>query len=348
MKELADKLYEVIKDYRNHDGVFIQPENITNWANQFGEDAEFMLKEISHLIPQVYLSKDVAKKCLKSRIEVIMKKLKYTSISNFLSDTEFLDMQPAHKSQKAILNLLNEIVTEEYKLNIADYITFPKKNYIYFDDVLATGGTIGRDIISWLKSNDDAGVAMSKHVLDGSKNLTVSVFCLHQWGFSNQEFRIMKEIDDSIKHKITWWYNYEIENHLKFNKQKLNIAIPVSDQPEIVKSYLLKLTADKKEDFAYRKETEPITETFFSSPENRIKYENIILKKGVEIIGMIAGEPNTNLRPLGVIHPAYKTYGLGTHFFTWRNIPNNSPLVFWWEVQGHNWLPLFSVANRGN
>ena len=163
-----------------------------------------------------------------------------------------------------------------------------------------------------------------------------------------QEFRIMKEIADAIKHKINWLYNYEIQNHLKFNKQKLNIAIPISNQPEVVKSYLLKLEADKKEEFAYRKESEPITETFFSSPENRIKYENIILKKGIEIINMIGGEPKKNLRPLGVIHPAYKTYGLGTHFFTWRNIPNNSPLVFWWEVQGHNWLPLFSVGNRGN
>ena len=63
---------------------------------------------------------------------------------------------------------------------------------------------------------------------------------------------------------------------------------------------------------------------------------------------MIQGEVSTNLRPLGLINPQYKIFGLGTHYFTWRNIPNNAPLVYWWEVPGHKWKPLFPVANRGN
>ena len=83
------------------------------------------------------------------------------------------------------------------------------------------------------------------------------------------------------------------------------------------------------------------------SSENRTIYENIVLQKGLSIIDMIQGEVKPNLRPLGLINPSYKTFGLGTHFFTWRNIPNNSPLVFWWQVQGHNLQPLFPVANRG-
>jgi hypothetical protein len=62
---------------------------------------------------------------------------------------------------------------------------------------------------------------------------------------------------------------------------------------------------------------------------------------------MIQSDVRPNIRPLGLINPTYRTFGLGTHFFTWRNIPNNSPLVFWWEVPGHNWIPLFPVMNRG-
>ena len=74
---------------------------------------------------------------------------------------------------------------------------------------------------------------------------------------------------------------------------------------------------------------------------------NGLIEKGIDIINMIQGDVKPNIRPLGLINPNYKIFGLGTHFFTWRNIPNNSPLVYWWEVSGHNWKPLFSVANRG-
>lgn len=127
----------------------------------------------------------------------------------------------------------------------------------------------------------------------------------------------------------------------------MNIAFPTDEQPANVKSYLANLNAEKYEDYAYRRANTPANEGFFTSPENRIIYENILLQKGISIIDMIRGEVRPNLRPLGLINPSYKTFGLGTHFFTWRNIPNNSPLVFWWEVHGHDWQPLFPVANRG-
>ncbi len=61
MKAVADKLLETIKDYRNDDGLFLDSDHIINWVNQFGEHAEFILNEISHIIPQVYVSKEKAK-----------------------------------------------------------------------------------------------------------------------------------------------------------------------------------------------------------------------------------------------------------------------------------------------
>ena len=175
----------------------------------------------------------------------------------------------------------------------------------------------------------------------------MNLFCLHTWGHSFQRFRLKKEFEDRIDAKIYWLYDYKVENHAKWNDQSLNIAFPIEEQPPNVKAYLANLTASKYEDYAYRKSHNPVNEIFFTSSENRIIYENLILQKGISIIEMIQGEKKPNLRPLGLINPNYKTFGLGTHFFTWRNIPNNSPLVFWWEVQGHNWLPLFPVVNRG-
>ena len=347
MEELASNILEVIKDYRNDDGVQITIENIIGWANQFEDDAEFILNELNHIIPQVYLSKENAKKLILSHIKQSIKDYGYNSPSAFLIDTEFLDMQRDGKSQKIILELIEEVLNSEYNESYKEYLTFPKLNFIYFDDVLATGGTIGRHLVEWLSKEDAEGVTNADKVTKGNINLSIHLFCLHSWGHAFQKFRIKKAFTDAIDSKIKWYRNFKIENHVKWNNQSLNIAIPTKDQPVNAKTYLANLSAEKYIDYAYRKEQTPKNETFFTSSENRIKYENLLLQKGLSIIEMINGEVSPNVRPLGFVNPNYKTYGLGTHFFTWRNIPNNSPLVFWWGVEGHDWLPLFPVGNRG-
>lgn len=322
--------------------------DIINWANQFGEEAEFLLNELSIILPQVYVSRDRAKVLIKGRIEAYLKLYKYTSISTFLSETEFLNLQLPHKSQPAILNLVEEILNEHFGESYLKYISYPKINYIYFDDILASGSTIGKHLQEWLKTTDQHGKANWEKIIENTIKLSVSLFCCHSWGLSFQQYRISKTFNGKLGDKIDWFWDYEIQNHAKFNNQQLNIVKPLNGNDLAVNTYFASLTADKYEDYAFRQVNTPIRETFFSNSQNRIKFENIILNKGIEIIGMIQGEVKANIRPLGLINPSYKILGLGTHFFTWRNIPNNSPLVYWWEVHGHNWTPLFSVANRGN
>jgi hypothetical protein len=89
----------------------------------------------------------------------------------------------------------------------------------------------------------------------------------------------------------------------------------------------------------YRLKNQPPKETFFSSAENRIRLENILLRKGIEILKSTRTRLDTNLRPLGRSYPSYKDFGFGTLCFTWRNIPNNTPVVFWHK--GGGWFPLF-------
>lgn len=347
MDKLANNLLETIKDYRNDDGVQLKISDIINWANQFGDKAEFVLNEINHLMPKVYVSKIKAREFVFLHIEALMKSFKYSNVSQFLAETEFLDLQLPHKSQPAILSILEGVLNEKFSESYIKYKSYPKINFVYFDDILATGSTIGKHLVDWLNATNADGHKNIDNVLNNSYKLSVNLFCYHTWGHSFQKFRLKKEFNDKLDTKIQWFRNFEIENHLKFNNQSLNIAIPTENQPTNVKSYLANLSAEKYEDYAYRKEENPINEGFFTSSENRILYENLILEKGLLIIDKIQGELKPNIRPLGLINPNYKTFGLGTHFFTWRNIPNNSPLVFWWEVEGHNWIPLFPVANRG-
>lgn len=347
MKELADSIYEVVKDYRIHDNIEITPEKILEWSDQFGDDREFILSELNNIIPHVYVSREKAKEYIRGHIKAYLKLFGSGNISQFLMESEFLNVQKSFKSQPAILNLLDEVLEEEYSASYLDYVTFPKTNYIYFDDILASGSTIGRDLVMFLEQEDGKGKQYSDKVVANEITLSVSVFCLHTWGHAFQEHRIAKTFNEKVSKKINWYRNYEVENHAKFLDQKFNIAKPVKGNNTKINSYLENLTATKYEDYAYRKASTPHQEKFFTNAENRIRFENILTEKGIDIINMISGEVKPNLRPLGLINPQYKIFGLGTHFFTWRNIPNNSPLVYWWHVAGHNWKPLFPVVNRG-
>jgi hypothetical protein len=347
MKEIADNIVETIKDYRNDDGIFLDADHVINWANQFGENAEFMLNEINHILPQVYISKEQAKEFIDGHIKALQKKFGYSNITELLINTEFLNMQEDYKSQPAILSILESLLNEKYGESYLKYATYPKVNFVYFDDILASGSTVGRHLLAWLDSENSDGVKNADNVINNNYKLSVNLFCCHTWGHSFQKYRLIKKFENKIDKKILWFWNLEIQNHAKWYNQSLNIAFPTEQQPSNVKSYLANLTAENYEDYAYRKDGTPANEGFFTTPENRIIYENILLQKGLSIIDMIKGDVRPNLRPLGLINPSYKTFGLGTHFFTWRNIPNNSPLVFWWEVQTHDWQPLFPVVNRG-
>ena len=53
MQQSIDSIYDIIKDYRNDDGIFITKEHIQEWALQFGDDATFVLREFAHIVKQV-------------------------------------------------------------------------------------------------------------------------------------------------------------------------------------------------------------------------------------------------------------------------------------------------------
>lgn len=347
-ERLAESIHGVIKDYRNHDDIFLSVNDIIDWADQFDENALLVLNELNHILPETYISKQKAKILLENDLDYYQNKFKYASIEEFLKNTKFLNIQEPLKSQSVILKLINEIITDKTGLSFFNFEEYPKKHYIYFDDVLASGSTIGRDIVDFLNQKGNANEEHYKELEKSNITLSVCLFCLHLWGWEFQKYRIEKTFNANVKNKINWRYNYEVQNHGGFLNQRLNVVKPIKGVNKQINSYLENLNkAAKYESYAYRKHNEPSQETFFTSALNRAAYEDVLIEKGIDILNMIKGPVHPSLRPLGIINPTYKVFGLGTHFFTWRNIPNNCPLVFWWGATGHSWKPLFPVFNRG-
>ncbi|REG78218.1 hypothetical protein C8N25_13910 [Algoriphagus antarcticus] len=144
-------------------------------------------------------------------------------------------------------------------------------------------------------------------------------------------------------------FDYLIENQVKWSNQKLNCLYPVQNQSKFVMDYLNSLTISTPGNTpAFRNPNQPTKEVFFSNPQNRLTLERIFLEKGIELLGKVKSlSPDPRKRPLGDTVKSHRTFGTGTLFFTWRNVSNTCPLVFWWDVSGHDWIPLFCVKNRG-
>lgn len=92
MKEIASEIQNIIKDYRNEDGIYIQTQDVLDWATQFGSDAEFMLSEVLHLLKQIYLSKEDAVKALRGMLNNQYKDYGFASIDEYLQKTCFLKL----------------------------------------------------------------------------------------------------------------------------------------------------------------------------------------------------------------------------------------------------------------
>jgi hypothetical protein len=345
MNQLAQHIVAIIKDYHNYRGFQFTEDHVINWVNQFEEgDREFVLQELLHLLQQgIYFSEADGRRLLIERIEELSRDFKFSKPVSFLANTHFLNLQAKEKSQSYLLNILDEELQNKYGIGLAQCGSASKKYALYIDDILATGGTVFKDCLYWLQTKNTDGETNLDKVIKNETRLILSFYCRHNW--PNIPWRLKLQLNnDAITKKISFYCDYEIQNHPKFSGQQFNFAYPVAAQPETVMNYFNAIEATTNEATAFRKEGTPVTENLFSSADNRIRFENIILSKGVELLEK-AHDLKPNHRPLGAGFPSYKTLGTGTLFFTWRNISNTTPIVFWWKAGG--WLPLFPLYKRG-
>jgi hypothetical protein len=341
MDHLATQIAEIIKDYRNESGVEINTKHVISWVSQFREeDREFLLSELLHILPKSYISKASVIEELNNIFEYLRNYNGYDSISDLLAHVKFLDCQGETKSQTKLLEFLNQILIKQFGLKLNDCGQKGIKHWIYLDDVLASGGTFKREISEKI---DKYGL----NKLNAQKITIIPIFFfLHTWGMNIVKWAFLQK----FQLKLNFHYVHYIENDPRINSHNpspcFNHVYPSEAiQNDNFNSYLDNINGDKHRDFAYRKLGRPLSENFYSSKGNRKRYEQIVLEKGLEILSKVENI-SPPIRPLGLSYPKYIMFGTGSHAFTWRNISNTCPLVYWWE--NHGWFPLFPVENRGN
>ncbi|KRD06355.1 hypothetical protein ASE21_19500 [Flavobacterium sp. Root901] len=355
MEKLIQEIVEIIKDYRKEDlGIFYQTEvnekHVKTWVEQFKEeDREFLLEELLHLLPNSYLTKENTLEILGKEFETLRKDFGYDSVQAFLDETRFLDCQEIEKSQKVFLSFIDEILQEKYDYSINECGNKEIKNWLYLDDILASGGTFREDILEEIKNYGN-----EKFLASGIR-IIASFVILHSWASNNVRYAIDTKLNNRLNNRLKFYRVVEIENNPKISfynyNPDYNHIYPIKsvlgeEILEFIESAFERNYGMGNEQYAFRDSAYPKAENFFSSAERRIRYENILLEKGFEIIKSIDHLTAPSLRPLGMTPPSYKTLGTGSHFFTWRNISNTCPIVFWWGA--NDWYPLFPVKNRGN
>lgn len=347
MEKLIESIHDIIKDYRREDlGIFyrteITKEHIAKWIGQFDEeDREFLLTELLHLLPNSYLSKENTLDIIGKEFEVYKKAFNYKTVQDFLKETKFLRCQGVGKSQTILLEFTDEILQELYGMSIDECGKETVSNWMYVDDVIASGGTFRTEMI---REIENYGVEKFK---ESSIRIISTCFILHQWGVNNAVFFMKNKLGFPVGKRIKFYRVASVENNPNINwynpNPEFNHVYPVeSDEGKKFLDFIEK-AFDRdyemnNEKHAFRNPSFPKKEEFFSSNENRERYENILLNKGIEIINKIQDLNVQSIRPLGFSPPSHKTLGTGSHFFTWRNVSNTCPLVFWWDANG--WVPL--------
>ncbi len=334
MEKEVEAVYNVIKDYRKEEGLEISKMRITKWINQFPrEDRIFILKELKYIFGKMYFSRDRIKNFIKQIIQALDEKFGYSDFNKLFDNTNFLDLQNKGKSQKEILELLHETLKSDYDYDCKNLACCSSKHNVYIDDVLCTGNTFYNNLKDWATENRLAKLR--------SKEIDLSVFYLFisKKHYDKKRGQFYHNVSEDFADLI------HIEAIHLFND---NILKPVDENiPDVVCEYMQKVDSqankyaknkgfDPYELGFYRKEINP--EKFYSSIENRKRLELIFLKKGIEILTN-SNVLKSNIRPLGYSLPSYKDFGFGALIFTWRNVPNNTPLVFWYDSKG--FIPLF-------
>jgi hypothetical protein len=349
MEDVIDQIVEELKDYRVEENHKIDNDRVRNWINQFNEDdRNFILEEMLNIFKKRYCTKKEGIFFLKQTIDFLVKRFKYNNPKSLLEETEFLTLQESGKSQSILLGLLKELLRHDYDYDFENHSPKFVKNYLYIDDILCTGNTLYQDMFEWLNEivNDKRRI---ENIQEQGQRIIFSYIFLHNKNFHKKLAQMKFNISDKIKDSITMGRWIEIDNNSNKSSSHCEVAKPLNKElsarvntykDEVCKS-VDEYAGGKypvAEDF-FRPNNIPAKEDLFTTPENRNRLEKILLEKGIEILDNTDNITKQQMRALGYSLPSFKDFGFGALCFTWRNVPNNTPLVFWYA--GGGFFPLF-------
>src|SRR5450755_1408391 len=339
---LLQSLAKTITDYRENELFPITPAHVEKWLKQFDvEDQPIILAEVASIMKRFYFSKAH----IKAHIRHFLKDTLIGSQDpgKLLPHVSFLRIQQVGSSQEAMLDLVDEILQEEYGLTITMTGTEDIQAYIYIDDAIYTGNRLRYDL-----TDGSSTVGWFSNCSASNCTLIIYTVAAHKEGLAYVS-NMLRLPAQKRRISIQFSSSLLIENARSIGKS-IEVLWPQKGLADpIVESYVANLytPAGRKIEAneRFRSNTDIGAEKLFSSPDNRRVVENAFLSKGIQLV-KASQNPAPSIRPLGFMKLI--SLGFGTFFVTYRNISNNCPLVLWWGDPSYpsthplgKWYPLF-------
>lgn len=319
ISDLRVALAGIIADYRQGEIPTPDAAHIDRWVTQFPEAVrDPILRELLHVFDNTYFTRANFQTFIDST--VTNANFAGSDPYQFWQGVKVLNIQTAGNSQKDMLALLADSLQRQCGLAIELCGVIPH-TYLYLDDVVFSGGRIRFDIIKWIKEAAPTNANLAVLVI-GSHNLG-------EWYSKKKIHEAAQTVGKTIN--LTWWRAVSFEDR-KYKIKNSDVLRPTSIPIEpATQSYV----AGLGEVPILRPVGGNSPLGIFSGEAGRDLLEQQFLIAGVHV-RKICPYFNEYMRPLGSM--LFKSLGFGSTVITYRNCPNNTPLVFW---AGSPWYPLF-------
>lgn len=318
--QLCTAIADIIRDYRN---LNLDVAHVEKWINQFNiDEQEIVLRGSLHLFERLYFPESV--------FDEFVCSVKEFFTSNSIEDYSLLDCQKNGLSQKK-LNSKFIYKNGNYEINE------DKRNIVYLDDFIFTGNRIENDIKNLFQCNELFGVT-DKHTIYIA---TLGYFSYGKYKLEESLREIAREMNRNVLFSYCSCPKYRFVNH----PNKLNeadvfcISSAILENNQDIKEFLEDDLIGRQD---LRTRDDNNSQIAFNGFPWRDDFERILIKHGIEIIQRCQ-QHSQCLKPLG-----YGSFppGFGATVFTYRNCPNNAPLVYWWgsleetDNPAMQWYPL--------
>lgn len=315
--DLLQSISDTVCDYRRDEISPRTPDLINEWVRQFPKGVQVpLLEALDNVLKETYISHDRFHSFLK--VLVTTDKLAPGSEpKDYWRSVNFLDIQQGGSSQSEILKMFDEILQETHGFGLASTGS-RDGDFIYLDDCIATGHRVRDDVRFWLSGKTPEHIKL---------NIISPILYKGSWWINGHIHRAAAENDKRINLAKWSLTNFQLENRLS-SRNQADVLWPTEiPDTEHVKEYCAFL-----EEMGHPPETRgpgnPGASRIFANDAQKILLENQFLIRGCLIRSEQHNLPQS-IRPLG--YSNLHTLGFGSMFVTYRNCPNNCPLVFWVE-----------------
>lgn len=320
-EELCRSIANIIANYRNDEFGIYDETHVQRWIEQFDVDErEIVLKETNRILKRNFISKYSFEQLAES---IISSESVYGDDKDlYWNNVSVLNIQRKGNSQQELNDIFCAKLSEHY--DIDTIVNRDSTEYLYIDDFIFSGNRIFTDLNFWLREKMPTNCKISI--------VTIGWYLYGQYSLNKRLTKLIADLGLDIKIVFKSYKDHRLENRL-YRKNFSEVFWPTStveELPEVIE-YL-----DKNSFTPQYRSVTGLRNNVFSRPR-REEYERIMVKYGLKILSF-SSQNSSVVKPLG--YHNFNEFGFGSTIFSFRNCPNNNPLVFWWgDPTAPTWHP---------